>query len=410
MPKAEADVPQTKQPTRKRTKQLKVVLDTSVLHTGSASDLVRREVADLIKSSKFPDLDVQWYLAEIVKHERQYQMQAVALKLFQAVQKLENLLGHQLTTADLLIDRVDKTVRQKQGDLGLTSLQLDHARVDWHRLILDALYRRLPFEDGEKEKGFRDALLLESFVQLVEDSPKAATACRLVFVTADGPLSKAAEIRLADARNARVLPSLQELKELINTLVSEVDEQFIAGLRPKAQRLFFVSKDDRRSLYYTAKVREQITSKFKSELAAIPKGATNRHNGFWHINPPKFMRKDGQRIWWTTLIRIETKASRIAAGKVHLPAFVGKTFPLLGELPYYSPSGKSWQTQLFEETQTTVSSGSWVGHLGGDTVTTHEGGDIYEVVWSSEITTAKGLRRPRIEEINHVETKWELAA
>jgi hypothetical protein len=56
--------------------QLKVVFDTNALYVtptslGSASDLVRSEIADLISEAKYPDLDLHWYISEIVRHERQ---------------------------------------------------------------------------------------------------------------------------------------------------------------------------------------------------------------------------------------------------------------------------------------------------------------------------------------------------
>jgi hypothetical protein len=64
-----------------RKRQLRVVLDTNVLYTGSASDLVRQEIATVIQQTKYADLEVVWYLPDIVRHERQYQMQKRALEL-----------------------------------------------------------------------------------------------------------------------------------------------------------------------------------------------------------------------------------------------------------------------------------------------------------------------------------------
>ncbi|MFY9527496.1 MAG: hypothetical protein WBC04_08570 [Candidatus Acidiferrales bacterium] len=85
--------------------QLRVVFDTNVLYTGSASDLVRQEAANLIKQSMFPDLEIQWYLPELVRHERQYQMQKRALELLPAIGKVEKLLGHKLAiTEETLLD------------------------------------------------------------------------------------------------------------------------------------------------------------------------------------------------------------------------------------------------------------------------------------------------------------------
>lgn len=40
-------------------------------------------------------------------------------------------------------------------------------------------------------------------------------------------------------------------------------------------------------------------------------------------------------------------------------------------------------------------------------VTTHKGVDVYEVLWSADVTTSKELRRPSIDEIKHGEPTWE---
>lgn len=82
-----ADISPTSTPLRKklrnRKSQLKVVFDTNALYVlpkslGSASDLVRQEIVSLITEPKYPDLDISWYLPEVVRHEREYQMQTEA--------------------------------------------------------------------------------------------------------------------------------------------------------------------------------------------------------------------------------------------------------------------------------------------------------------------------------------------
>src|SRR6266852_4777826 len=117
--------------------QLLVVFDTNILFTDSASDVVRQEAANLIKESTFPDLEIRWYLPEMVRHERQYQMQKRALELLPPIAKVERLLGHKLAiTEQLLVDSVEKVVSQRLEELGLLSLTLDDSKVDWRRLAL----------------------------------------------------------------------------------------------------------------------------------------------------------------------------------------------------------------------------------------------------------------------------------
>src|SRR5579864_8181134 len=217
---------------KNRKSQLRVVFDTNALYVtpttlGSASDLVRQEIATLIADSRYPDLEILWYLPEVVRHERQYQMQTEALKLRPAINRIERLLGHNLALTDqALLDHVKGKIEQKKVELGLQELSLDHAAVDWPSLIRAAEYRMPPFQPGEKEKGFRDALVAESFLHLIEASPKTPEVCRVVLVTSDELLREAVNLRIASSSNASVLQTIEELKGLINTLVSNVGEDF----------------------------------------------------------------------------------------------------------------------------------------------------------------------------------------
>jgi hypothetical protein len=73
---------------------LRVVLDTNALYTGSASYFIRKEVAELIAQHKdLPDLRISWYLPSVVRDERHFQMIAEAYKFLEPISKLERLLG-----------------------------------------------------------------------------------------------------------------------------------------------------------------------------------------------------------------------------------------------------------------------------------------------------------------------------
>lgn len=390
-----------KAPTKK--KHLRVVFDTSVLFTGSASDLVRQEVAELVRTSVFPDVEIAWYLPDIVRHERQYQMQVKAIEFLPSVAKVERLLNHRLNiTEEILLERVEKTVTESQRTLGLLGLPVQPERIDWARLTNDAVYRRPPFEAGEKEKGFRDALVLESYMQLVEDSPKTPQACRVVLVTGDSVLAEAATVRTRERKNTKIVSSLEELKGLINTLVSEVNEEFVAALTPKAARLFFV-KGDQNTFYYKESIRKKIAAQFDPELRAVPEGAGRRTNGQWFIYKPTFVRKDGQRVFWSTRIEIECEA-RKKAEEINWTNLGRGAVGGLGDFGSLAvaPSKKS---SSFSEALRMV--GTTPGIFSSLPSVAYKGRDSFSVGWSSELTTSTGLRKPRIEELKHLETRWD---
>jgi len=411
---------------KNRKSQLRVVLDTNALYVtptslGSASDLVRDELVNLISESKYPDLEISWYLPEVVRHERQYQMQTEALKLRGAIIRIERLLGHNLALTDqTLLDHVRTKIDEKEAQLGLSEIKLDHSKVDWSKVIHAASYRIPPFQAGEKEKGFRDALVAESFLQLLEDSPRTPTVCRVVLVTEDQLLSQAVRERIETSPNASVLSSVEELKGLINTLVSNVSEDFIAHLKPKAQKLFFVSSEDKGTLYYERGLRERITEKFGAQLAQRPAGTIFRRNGTWYINSPNFSRKEGRRVFWASRIEVEVEAGTATKekGPGTTSPSVGTTFggPFHGGVTQPAGQirlpGQSWDDYVSAWKTANVGGlanlSAFIGYGPSEqTIVTHKGRDIYEVLWSTEVTMSRELRKAAIEDLRHIDLKWE---
>jgi hypothetical protein len=405
---------------RAQKSQLKVVFDTNALYVtptslGSASDLVRPEIASLISEPKYPDLDICWYLPEVVRHERQYQMRTEALKLRRAIDKIERLLGHNLLLPDqTLLDHVGTKIEEAKAKLGLQELTLDHTSVDWRAIIHAAEYRIPPFEAGEREKGFRDAIVAESFLQLLASSPKTPAVCRVVLVTSDTLLSQAVNARIAEVPNAHVLSNIEELKGLINTIVSNAGEEFISQLKPKAAKLFFVSADDKNTLYFKENITEKLKDKFRSLLEALPEGTAFRRNSTWYINNPNFSRKEGRHIFWTSRIEIEVEAGTLSIeedkpGSISLST-LGRpvtqySFPL--------PQANSF-ANLSELATANLSTGiDWTqyatrfvnsGFAGPSErrVVTQKGRDVFEVLWSTDVTMAKELKKPSVVDIVHI--------
>ena len=410
---------------KSKTPELRVVFDTSTLYTGSASDLVQREAADIIREhSQHPDLKFIWYLPNVVRHERQFQMQKRALDLLPSIQKLERVLGHQLNiTEPIIIQRLGDVVETQLTDLGFNILDLDVTKVDWNRLMLDACYRRLPFEDTEREKGFRDALIVEAFMQLVEDSPRTPKTCRVILVTKDSKLGGAVQSRTTGLTNVRILSSIEELKGLINTLVEEVTEEFVATYQTKAKDYFF-EVGQRERLYYRENIADRIEAEFSEVLKSVPEGADSRTNETWYISTPQFVRKQRQRVFWSTRITVEAKAYRWAVSLSSSAYAAPSGTPALGSItPSDIPDWRSAPSDAWISPQRLQQSSLWQGasplwqppySMPNSLISTKRtkelfktGELIFEVVWSVLITTRGEFRSSRIESLKHVETNWE---
>ena len=372
---------------RKKSLELRVIFDTSAIYTGSASDLLRKEILDIIVNySKLPDLEINWYLPEIVVEERRFQMNKRGKEFLPQIIKLEKLLGHNLNiTEDIIQTRVNETIQRQINNNRIQEIKIDPDKINWKQLISNSTNRVPPFEDGEKEKGFRDALIIECVQHLIDESPTTSNICRLAFLSSDSLLLDAARDRFGHCANFRLCGTIEELTSLINILTSEIKEELINSISETASNIFFV-KEDNSSLYYKEGIRKTISEKFSSELNTLPESATRREEGTWWINKPGFVKKVGQRIYWKSIVEIDSK-----------------TFKTTYSAPTTQPSFDIFnkpQTNTIQDIFSKIASG-----IKEETV--KEGKSKIEVLWSVTLTTSKQLKNPKVEDINFVETVWK---
>lgn len=169
--------------------------------------------------------------------------------------------------------------------------------------------------------------------------------------------------------------------------------------------MFFRQDRKEDSFIRKGQVLERIKAEFASQLAAVPSGADSRNDDKWIVHPPNFVRKVGQRIFWSSRIVVETEARKVTAlnywssfrSALAIPEERQSVTVLLRNLATpWAESGSSLGTTL------PGSYPKWT--------VTHKGTDTYEISWSCQVTTSKELRQPRVEEITHKGTDWEAVA
>ena len=365
-----------------KTPKLRVMFDTNILYTQVASDLVRHSIKTLIKeNSQHTDLIIEWYIPEIVVGERRFQMLTKASELLPSMQKMEKLLGHKFGIAeDTLEMYVNNAIDTNINELGFLVAGISVSDVDWNEIISRSVTRKPPFEENEKEKGFRDSVIANSFIQLHEASPATPGICKLIFVSEDKRLREYVQELTKTAKNIRILSSQDELESLINTLISELPEDFAEELTKKASKLFFEKKNEK-TFYYKQGISDRIKEQYdtegieKSPVPSLLKSTTGKT---WWITEPVFMRKDKSRIYWTSTIQPEFELYRIEksdAGQVTKP-FSTTEFPAI---TLFSRSFDN-EKKIVEST----------------------GRDIFEVHWSTNLSQAKNLTSPKLEKIVYV--------
>jgi hypothetical protein len=332
---------------------LKVVFDTNSVFS-ERNKFLNSGVHKIIKTTpSHQDLIVTWCLPHVVRHERQYHLQRLSREFFQSHKRLNKQLRVDISITEEDVNQsIGEEIEQSVQDLKIHVLQLDTTKVDWERLILDSVYRRPPFANdmskklGMSEKGFRDALIAETFLQTVESSPTRPRVCRIALVSTDERLIEAVEDRTRFAENVYIARGAEELEELIDTLVSRVGEKFI----DQAKRLFFTSQDQVDSLYKREKILNQIKHQYENSEYKRP-GAKHVKT---LIGGTRLKQKKVERLFWITRVTLRVEDRLSATPEVYT-----------------------------------------TGHI------------TYQVTWSVAINNKDTFENPRIESIDYLKTTWE---
>lgn len=383
---------------KKKKPELKIILDTNVIYSGTANYLINESTSEFIKNnSTFSDLVTSWYLPDIVIKERIFQMTNKGNELLLSVNKLEKLLGHNLNiTQDILVERVNSTIANQLEEHSMNKIDLDTDNVNWKRIINNSVNRLAPFENNQKEKGFRDALILEALEQLVKGSPKTPKICRIAFVCNDKLLNEAAKNRLNEYKNIRFLDNLSSLKGLINVLVSEIEESIMNTISSTASDMFFIPEDEN-TIFYKEDIRNKITERYNKYLNELPdKTATKTETGTWYISPVNFIKKIKQRIWLNSQIEVLLTAYKTEYKTIKSPSFLGQGMSrgLANASIAWTSIGLNQPSPMNQPIDIP------------ENIEYYNGKSKYEIIWSVTYGTNKKIINPKIESINFIENDW----
>lgn len=293
--------------------QIKIFTDTNIIHTSQAHLLIPTAIHEYVSEHKaIESVELKWFLPSMVVKERQHQMLNAALDLFPKLKNLEKLLDHSLAiTPEIMEERVNSKISRTIKELNFEVCELDTSLVDWEDIIVRSAQRKPPFEipTTDKEKGFRDAIIATTFLQEIERSPKTARTCLLVFISGDNRLKEFIQEKTSSLGNVRLLDTLDELKSLLNAIASEVTEEFLKELLPKANNVFY-DFDKKTGLYEKEGIWTQIHEKYNDEMNAVTADfpeETYRVSIAPTLDKQTFIKKSGQTVTWSNSVFIGFK-------------------------------------------------------------------------------------------------------
>jgi hypothetical protein len=375
--------------------RLNVVFDTSTLYTKRVDDLVSAAVADVIKTnSAHADIEIIWTIPQMVVDERENQMLEMAKTYVVALNKIERLLGTNWgVTEENLALHVDKAVRRRMDELGLCRQQLDAQRVEWKDIAKRAAQRLPPFEKGDAEKGFKDAVIAETFVQLAKDWIAADSRNKAILIAKDGLLKEWVTSQLPAGTRVRVL-DLPGLQSEINILGSSVDEAFAAELVADAEKLFYIP-GDKSTFFFAGSVTGKISEKYLQRINWLPEGGQKNAIKGVRVHPPVFLEKTSRRVKFSTKVtysmetlvypRVDADGNSQSPGLFGLGATGANNGPSQLLLAQAREASLSPDMRIFSQIKNSELESS-----------VHKGAIEFNVIWDASLLRSKRLSTPEL--------------
>ncbi|WP_175654764.1 PIN domain-containing protein [Burkholderia ambifaria] len=214
------------------------MFDTNAIFTKEFDTLISQATKDLVaRHSNHGDLSIRWVIPEVVRGEREYQMRNEYRGIASHLTKAERLFGQEWgITQDAVEQRIAACIMAELATQHIDVVPCDIARVDWADIMRRSCFREPPFERGPTEKGFRDAVVCETFIQLASDLVGRDTA---VLVSNDRLIKQYIDSYGLRGNAARVIDDLDALHDEIQLRVANVDEDTQVFIEQRAQQLFY---------------------------------------------------------------------------------------------------------------------------------------------------------------------------
>ncbi|VAV82350.1 hypothetical protein MNBD_DELTA01-63 [hydrothermal vent metagenome] len=316
------------------TQQIKIniIFDTSILFTNDTYQLISHNLKKLIEDfTEKDDLEITWHLPEVVKKERQYQIEEnVKKKRKEFISAQKGLTPFLESSTQIKEDSIQKTIEELiEADIKKYEIQislLDCNVVDWNKLISNSCDRLSPFEEVEKgEKGFRDALILETMYQFAQGLEKHSESMTLCVVR-DKRLCKALLTRTDSISNIKIFEDLLKCRSFMNIQLASQNEEAMEIILKKA-KTFFYKPEDSKSFYYHEKIGQMILTELSDFLTRMHGDDFKRDKFFWDIKDPIFEDFENNRIHFASKVHVHSEVFRHGYG-VTFGESVGDTYSL----------------------------------------------------------------------------------
>jgi hypothetical protein len=226
-----------------------------------------------------PDFDAFWdqnssktvlelVVPDVVKGELLYQQTTSLRKAFEKIKEHTDLVCH--ITAKAHQSRVDQKKAEEQVEAkfdkwlatkGGKLSPIPYNAINWQTLCRDSIWRLPPFESNpdqpDFEKGFRDALILET---LCDYCARETRDVQIAFICNDFLLRTTADKRLASNARFSTYETLNQYASYIKLTQEQLENEFIKNIISKAAQKFYLADDENCLI-----IREKLLLKIRTE-------------------------------------------------------------------------------------------------------------------------------------------------
>ena len=248
---------------KERPGPIKIVVDTSALWHEDKSVAVSPkfdEFWDLYSS----DFELTLFIPSVVRGELLYQHTKQALTaLGRANKSLDNVssvtnrnYSHRVTEKRVTREvekKLDSWIQSKSAAV----LSVPSDKIVWSDVVDASIWRKPPFsptEDKKSEKGFRDALILETVAEFCtvdfDGDP-------IYFLCEDNLLRDTARDRLSDHEGFEVYEQVEDLRSYLTLYMESIESAFVQKILSRATSKFFDS-NDHSTLYFKAEIADRL--------------------------------------------------------------------------------------------------------------------------------------------------------
>ena len=250
-----------------------VVVDTNILWDKDKK-LPASPAFDAFWKKNSPLIPMTLNVPDVVFGELQFQQTTSALKALASIN--ENFSELNGITCASYKHKCNESVIKEQVRAKLEKWLKGHsgvliptpvASVDWSAVVKAAVWRQPPFtfdpKDQKNEKGFRDAVILET---LADTCARTSIGKTVIFVCSDYLLRTTAECRLKASKKLLAFESLADFEAYINLTQQQLTNAFVKSIQNHARTKFY-TKGDQNCVYLKYDLWKKIEADFSSDLA-----------------------------------------------------------------------------------------------------------------------------------------------